>query len=338
MSKSTDDQMGTPNVGITRFSVSVFPHVHSGISIRRLMIGILIALAPPLGFGVAQYGVPALLIILVSVMGAFLTELAIDLFAKRKTVKATNLHALVVGVMVAAMLPSGCPLAIAFLGASLAILIGKAPFGSLGGSFIAPAVLGILILFISYPSAVTHWQFPNQSSEYNQKFVAESPLQAVYADPSDEYDYSPIEMFTGQGKVGAIGATSGLALAVGAFFLFLMRITRIYASIGFVAGLCATAFVLGKMYPEEPTVWFHLVSGYALFAAMFLVNDIPASPVTEIGMVLYGLLVGSLTVVLRWAGLEFGSALFAVALISLAVPFLDKLIGKPTFQSEVKRA
>ncbi|MBN2341447.1 MAG: RnfABCDGE type electron transport complex subunit D [Deltaproteobacteria bacterium] len=321
-----------------RYSVSTFPHIHSGISIRRLMIGIIIALLPPLGFGVVQYGLPAALIIIVSVLGAFFTEFGIDLLAKRKTVKALNLHSVVVGLMLAAMLPSGCPLPIVLLGSVMAILIGKIPFGSLGGSFIAPAILGILILFVSYPKAVTNWQFPNQDAEYNETYAAESPLQAVYTDPSDEYEYSPVKMFTGQGKVGAIGATSGLALTIGAFFLFFMRITRMYATLGYLIGLCATAFVLGKMYPEEPTVWFHLVSGYALFAAMFLVNDIPASPVTETGMILYGVIAGALTIVLRWAGLEFASALFAVAVTSLAVPFLDKLIGKPAYQSEVTRA
>lgn len=318
--------------------VSVHPHIHSKNSIRRLMAGFIIALLPSLGFGVFQYGLQAVLLIAVAVVGAIGTELGIHMLSKHRLMHTMNLHSLVVGLLVAAMLPAGCPLWIVFLGASLAILLGKVPFGSLGGSFIAPAILGMLVLFVSWPSAATQWQFPNESAQYNETFVAESPLEAVTADSSDEYDYSPMKMFVGIDKIGAIGTTSGLALLIGGCFLFALGVIRLYASLGFVIGLVITAFLVGIVHPHQPTLWFHLTTGYALFAAIFLINDIPASPVTEMGMILFGLLAGVLTIVFRYAGMEFASALFAVALSSLAIPFFDKIIGKPTFQSEVKRA
>ncbi|MBN2530259.1 MAG: RnfABCDGE type electron transport complex subunit D [Deltaproteobacteria bacterium] len=314
------------------------PHFHSGVTIRKLMFGLVVALLPPLGFGVYQYGMGALLLIGVSVISAVCVELLVDVTAYRRKTRIFNFHAAVVGLLVAAMLPPGCPLAIAMVGAGLAILLGKAPFGSLGGSFIAPAILGMLILFVSWPQSANQWQFPHESADYNGKYVAESPLQAVYADPSDEYEYSPIKMFLGVNNVGPIGAGSGLALLVGALWLVFMRITRMYATLGYMTGVVIAAGILGAMYPEEPSVWFHLASGYALFAAVFLVNDIPASPVTEPGMVLFGLLSGALTIVLRFAGVELGAALFAVAFSSMAVPFFDKLQAKPAFKSEVPHA
>ncbi len=311
------------------------PHIHSGISIRKLMLGLGVALSPALGFGLYQYGLSAALLIGVCVLASVLTEFVLDTLVHRKTTKITNFHALVMGLMMAAMLPPGCPLPIAAIGAMVAILLGKAPFGSFGGSFIAPAIVGMMVLFVSWPDAVTQWHFPDESEAYNEKYVAETPIEAVHADPSDEYDYSPLRMFTGQGKVGTIGASSGLALTLGALLLFFLRITRMYATLGYLIGVACAAFVLGRFYPEEPTVWFHLTTGYALFAAMFLVNDIPASPVGEWGMVCSGILAGALTIVLRWAGVGFGAALFAVAFVSLLVPFFDRVAAGPTFHNEV---
>ena len=311
------------------------PHFHSSISIQKLMAGLAVALSPALGFGIYQYGLSAVLLIGVCVVASVLTEFALDVLVHRKTTKIFNLHSLVVGLMMAAMLPPGCSLPVAVIGAVVAILLGKAPFGSLGGSFIAPTILGMMVLFVSWPNAVTQWRFPDQSVQYNKEYVAETPIEAVHADPSDEYDYSPLKMFTGAGKVGTIGASSGLALTLGAFLLFFLRITRMYATLGYLVGIATAALIIGKIYPEEPTVWFHLTTGYALFAAMFLVNDIPASPVAERGMLLYGVLAGALTIVLRWAGVGFGAALFAVAFTSLLVPFFDRLAVKSSFRNEV---
>ena len=319
----------------TRFADVIPPHIRGNMTIPRLMTGLAIALSPALGFGVFQYGLRAVILIGCCVVAALGTELLIDICARRKKLKALNLHAVTVGMLIAAMLPPGCPLPVAIAGASVAILLGKAPFGAMGGSFVSPAIVGMLVLMVSWPDALTRWQFPGQTEQYNEMYVAEPPLGAVYADPSDEYEYSPLSMFIGVNKVGPIGASSGLALTLGVLLLVFLRINRMHATFGYLVGLCGTALVMGQLYPEEPAVGFHLTSGYAFLAAMFLVNDIPTSPVTEWGMLVFGIFSGALTIILRWSGVDFGAAIYAVALSSLAVPFFDRLKPKPAFRSEV---
>ena len=136
------------------------PHSFTPITTPKLMLSVVIALIPAVGYGVYLYGFSALALILVSVASAVAAE-----YLFRKLIKASttvgDFSAVVTGLLLALILPPKTPLWMAALGAIFAIVVAKEFFGGLGANPFNPALIGRAFLLMSFPAAMTTWSMPN---------------------------------------------------------------------------------------------------------------------------------------------------------------------------------
>ncbi len=317
--------------------VSMSPHVRHGRTIRHMILTQIAALVPALLFGVIQFGAQALLLVLVGVAGAVLAEAAVCK-ASGRPLSLDDYHAVLVGLVLVLLVPPGVPWWLVLVGGAAAILIGKAPFGPLGGSPIHPALVGLLVVAISWPEAILTYSQPLSAGAALAAVPAEAPLTAVAMDPSDALEYSLTALFLGD-QAGSIGTISPLFILLGGLFLIHRRAGRWQGPVGFLLGMGLAGWIMHAVAPGSfPPASFHLFTGAAFFGAFFLTNDFTSTPVTPWGCFLFGLTAGSLALVFRVTeGLGFGRVAFAVAFVSLLTPLLDR-IGPVPFGKGVRHA
>jgi electron transport complex protein RnfD len=296
-----------------------------------MIITTLAALAPAAAFGIYQFGLPALVLLCVGVLTAVATEAVVNRVA-RQPQSVGDGHAALVGLMVGLMLPAGAPWWLVMVAAAVGILVGKLPFGPLGSAPLSPALVGLLIVAISWPDDVNMFTHPATApAELHAADAApaESPLVAVAIDPSDAADYAPRDLFLGL-QVGPIGGISPLLLLLGGLFLIWRRVARWQGAVGFLLGVAVTAGVAHAVDPGGcAPASFHLLTGLTMFGAFFLCTEWTTTPVTPWGLFLFGLFAGVLTIILRMSDLHFGRVPWAVTLMTLTTPLLDRIAAVP---------
>jgi electron transport complex protein RnfD len=296
-----------------------------------MIITTLAALVPAALFGIYQFGLPALVLLAVGVLTAVATEAVVNKVA-RQPLSVGDGHAALVGLMVGLMLPAGAPWWLVMVAAAVGILVGKLPFGPLGSAPLSPALVGLLIVAISWPDEVNMFAHPATASAELQAVdaaPAESPLLAVAIDPSDAADYTPRDLFLGL-QAGPIGGISPLLLLLGGLFLIWRRVARWQGAVGFLLGVAVTAGVAHAIDPGGcAPASFHLLTGLTMFGAFFLCTEWTTTPVTPWGLFLFGLFAGMLTIILRMSDLHFGRVPWAVTLMTLTTPLLDRIAAVP---------
>jgi electron transport complex protein RnfD len=314
-----------------RFTVSLSPHIRHGRTIRSMILTRIAALAPAALWGFYQFGSKAILVVATAIVGAAVAEATVDKLAV-KPYSIRDFHAVSVGLILGLLLPAGVPLWLGFIGGALGVLIGKKPFGPLGGAPLSPALVGLLILAVSWPAEVTRYVQPSTAPselKTDDAAPAESPEQAAYLDPSDAAEYDAADLFLGM-QVGSIGAISPLLLLVGGLFALWRKAARWQAPLGF---LLATGVAAGIAHGAAPysvaPASFYLLTGGAFFGAFFLCTEWTSTPVTPWGMFVFGALSGGLAIVFRVFGMPFGGVPWAIVLISLGTPLLDRIATAP---------
>ena len=139
-----------------RMKVSSNPHIRSKVTTNGIMLAVAVALMPAAGFGIYNFGIRALWVILVTVASTVLTEFLFGLYKKKTSV--SDLSAVVTGLLLALNLPVTIPLWMAALGGVFAILAVKMLFGGLGQNFMNPALAARCFLLISFPTAMTAFE------------------------------------------------------------------------------------------------------------------------------------------------------------------------------------
>jgi electron transport complex protein RnfD len=296
-----------------------------------MIITIIVALVPAAAFGVYQFGLPAALLLVAGMVTAVATEAVVNKVANQP-LSIFDGHAVLVGLMVGMMLPAGAPIWLVVVAAAAGILVGKMPFGPLGSAPLSPALVGILIIAISWPAEVNMFTTPSTApAELHAADAApaESPLMAVGIDPSDAADYPALDLFLGK-QAGPIGGISPLLLLLGGLFLIWRRVTRWQGAIGYLLGVAVTAGIAHAVDPGGcAPASFHLLTGLTMFGAFFLCTEWTTTPVTPRGLFLFGLIAGVLTIILRMSDLHFGRVPWAITLMTLATPLFDRLAAVP---------
>src|SRR4030042_5868706 len=138
-------------------TVSPSPHIYGSYSVRKLMLGVVIALVPAFIVSVVMYGIGAIIVTFVSIGSCLLFEYLIQKYVLKTEVRITDGSALVTGLLLAFNLPSNLPWWIIIIGSLVAIGIGKMTFGGLGNNPFNPALVGRVFLLFSFPTDMTVW-------------------------------------------------------------------------------------------------------------------------------------------------------------------------------------
>lgn len=190
--------------------VSSNPHIRSKVTTSNIMLAVVIALLPAAGFGIYNFGLDALILILITVVTTVMTEFVYEK-AMHKKVTIGDYSAVVTGLLLALNLPSSAPWWIGVIGGIFAILVVKMLFGGLGQNFMNPALGARCFLLISYTSIMCNFECDAYSGA--------TPLANLKAGES----VNILDMVVGRTS-GTIGETSMIAIVIGACFLLLLGV------------------------------------------------------------------------------------------------------------------
>ena len=312
-----------------KFIVSHAPFWHDGSRISTRNYHIMLATLPALLAGIFYYGVAAVGVVALSVSSAIFWELLINRLS-RKPETIGDGHAALIGLLFAMLLPANFPWWALLVGTFFAVVIGKAVYGGLGCNPFNPVVVAIAALGLSWKELL---DFNVALQHFDLNFAMLYPLTALkYFGTQAVEHYSALDLLLGR-QSGGIGATFGLGLILGGAYLLLRGFIRWEISLSFIAGVMVTALLFnladGSRFAGPA---FHVLTGYTLIGAFFLATDDSSSPVNLIPMLIYGAGAGILTVLIRNIGAYVDGVIFAILVMNLVNPLLDKIrpqaIGK----------
>ncbi|MCL1863107.1 MAG: RnfABCDGE type electron transport complex subunit D [Defluviitaleaceae bacterium] len=305
------------------YTVTSTPHIHSTDTIDKTMRYVLLALVPATIAGVVFFGLRALMIILISIAAAIIFEVLFQKTAKRP-VTVSDGSAAVTGLLLGLVLPPAVPLWFPIVGAFVAIIVVKQLFGGLGQNFLNPALAARAVLMAAYALPMTAGFFePQGLYNWTDIDVVASPTPLAIIGSEGFYPAAADFVAAFVGNIsGSIGETSVIALLIGAAFLFYKKVISWHIPICFIASAGVFVFI----FNPNMLALYHLITGGLMLGAFFMATDYPTSPMTPMGKVVFGIGCGILTGIIRlFGGFPEGVA-YAILLMNLTVPLIDRYV------------
>ncbi len=296
------------------------PHGHTHRSTSWAMYHVLIALLPAVACSFYFFRLPAVGVMVVSVMACVATEWAITRFMLRRGNTIYDGSALLTGVLLALNLPSNLPLWMVAAGGVMAIGVAKMAFGGLGCNIFNPALVGRVFLLISFPVAMTSWPVPLNIDGITGPTVL--GLEKMGELDASSLDITP--MLTGN-MGGSMGEVSDLALLAGFGYLLAVRVIKWQIPVCVILGLAAVDLLAG--WP----VLVDILSGGLLLGAIFMATDYVTSPMTNRGMMWYGFAIGAITAVIRRWGAYPEGVSFAILIMNGFTPLINRIFKPSRF-------
>ena len=308
--------------------LSPSPHIHSGNTVSQAMYGVLAALIPAFLVSLWFFGIGALIVTATSVLSCVLCEYLIRKYLLKEKPDIGDGSAILTGVLLAFNLPSNLPVWIVVIGAAVAIGIGKMSFGGLGCNIFNPALAGRVFLLISFPVQMTSWPVPEVLSlHYTDALTGATTLTQLKMNLSADFSYT--DMLTGN-TGGSLGEMSGIALLLGWAYLSWKKIITWHIPVSILGTVTLFSLLIGV----DPVV--QLLSGGLLLGAIFMATDYVTSPMSKIGMLVYGVGIGLLTVVIRqWGAYPEGMS-FAILIMNAFTPLINMYIKPKRFGESVQ--
>lgn len=308
-----------------KFIVSHAPFWHNGSRISERSYHTIFAALPAVLAGIFCYGISALGVIALAMSSAILWERVFNWVSKRP-VSVNDGNAALIGLLFAMLMPATTPWWAVITGTFLAVIIGKQIYGGIGANPFSPPVVAVAIMMVSWKN---FFDFDHALLNYELDFAMVYPLSALKNFGVDAISaFSTGDLLLGK-QLGGIGSTFGLGLILGGVYLIIRGFIRWEISLSFLIGVFITALLFNASGPDKYAgPMFHIFTGYTLIGAFFLATDDSSSPVNCIPMILYGLLGGIMTVLIRNIGVYVDGVIFAILIINLVNPLLDKIRPK----------
>jgi len=324
-------------MALPRFSS---PHATGANRTQKVMLQVLAALAPGALALIALYGVGTLFNLLWCSAVALGTEaLMLHLRKRPLAVFLKDGSALVTAVLLALALPPYAPWWLSLLATAFALVFGKHLYGGLGQNPFNPAMLGYVVVLVSFPLEMTRWPSPDAGLGLVDGL---SRILGLGAPPPDawagataldvlknNHSLTIDELLTQSAAFGHVGGRGvelvNLAFLAGGLFLLWRKLFTWHAPVGMLGGLFVMSLLFwnGSGSDSHGSPLFHLFSGAAMLGAFFIVTDPVSGATSNRGRLVFGLGVGIVTYVIHaWGGYPDGVA-FAVLLMNLAAPTID---------------
>jgi len=328
--------------------ISSSPHIVKGRSTEDIMKNVVWALLPVVFFSVYSFGLNALLVIFTATFASVITEHALCKFSKKETT-VSDYSAVITGLLLGLTLPPSFPLWMAFVGGFIGIALGKYIFGGLGYNVFNPALVARAVLQAAFPVAITTWHpafLTNRFSTISGSVFTGPFMEPQYdaisgATPLSAFKFDGITTSTMDlafGQIsGSAGETCAIIIALGGIYLIArnMMSWRIPVAVLLSAFLLSGALYLfnSEVYPSPV---FMLLSGGLMLGAVYMATDMVSSPITPLGLWIYGAIIGILTIVIRiWGGLSEG-VMYAILLANAISPHIDSLIKNRVYGTKRK--
>ena len=329
--------------------VSCSPHISQRYSTRQVMVDVIIGLAPAFLFAVYYFRQYALILVSTCVLTCVLTEWICNLICKKQD-SLGDLSAVVTGIILAFSVPPSLPWWSAVIGSVFAVAIGKMVFGGLGANIFNPAMVGRAFLTASFGMLMTTWTVPatidaampavSVASQIADARTQATPLAWSKEVIKHKADVRIVngqirEMFFGE-VGGCLGETSVLALIIGGIYLLIRKTISFHIPLAVLLSAGAFAAIAYFINPEANMLpMAHITGGGLLICAFFIATDPVTAPLTRRGMWLFGIGIGTITMLIRVVGEYPGGVMYSVLLMNAFTPLIDRLFkripagGKP---------
>ena len=335
---------------LENITVSPAPHISKPLSTRTVMIDVIIALIPAMAAAGYYFRMYALILIPTCVISAVATEWLCNVIRKKPNPLDSlgDFSAVVTGIILALSLPPSLPVWAAIIGSAFSIAIGKMVFGGLGANIFNPAMVGRAFLTVSFGMLMTTWTVPATIDSTMPRIAADNIHARTQATPlawskdalkaktgSEVVNDQLADMFTGE-IGGCLGETSALALLLGGIYLLIRRTINFHIPLA----VLLSAFVFPTIaYLINSNAYIsplsHLCSGGLLIGAFFIATDPVTAPLSTKGMWIFGIGVGTITMLIRIVGEYPEGVMFSILLMNAVTPLIDRLCklipagGKP---------
>ncbi|MCF2668677.1 MULTISPECIES: RnfABCDGE type electron transport complex subunit D [Lachnospiraceae] len=302
--------------------MSSSPHIRSKDTTSSIMMWVTIALLPASAFGVWNFGLSALIMLISTTAASVLTEYIYEKLMHKK-ITIGDWSAVVTGLLLGLNMPASAPWWMGVIGGIFAILIVKQLFGGLGQNFMNPALGARCFLLISFTSQMTTFVYDGVSGP--------TPLAQLKAGEA----VNSMDMLIGT-IPGTIGETSVIAIIIGAIILILKGIIDLRIPGTYIVSFIIFIGIFGPF--ANPNVGFfdpqyitaHLCGGGLMLGAWFMATDYVTSPITKKGQYVYGILLGVLTGLFRLFGGSAEGVSYAIIISNLIVPLIERVtLPKP---------
>lgn len=302
--------------------MSSSPHIRSSVTSSKIMIYVTIALLPACAFGVWNFGVSALIMLISTTVAAVLTEYIYEKLM-HKPITIGDFSAVVTGLLLGMNMPASAPWWMGALGSVFGILVVKQLFGGLGQNFMNPALGARCFLLISFAGQMTSFVYDGVSGA--------TPLATLKAGGS----VNTMNMLIGT-IPGTIGETSVIAIIIGAIFLILMGVIDLRIPGTYIVTFAIFVGIFGHFqnsavgFFDPQYITAHLCGGGLMLGAWFMATDYVTSPITKKGQYVYGALLGILTGLFRLFGGSAEGVSYAIIISNLLVPLIERVtLPKP---------
>lgn len=302
------------------------------------MYDVIIALIPALAVSFYFFGWDAFVVTLTSVAACMLFEWLISRFLMgRKELTILDGSAILTGLLLALNVPSTLPLWIIVIGALVAIGIGKMSFGGLGSNIFNPAIVGRVMLLISFPVQMTSYPMPRGMEATLDATSGATPLAiakgVVRGSEGFTMDKLPSLVDNLLGSVGgSLGEVSAVALLIGFAYLLIRKVITWHIPVAIIATVAIFAGIMNLANPEVYAgPLFHILSGGLLLGAIFMATDYVTSPMSNSGMLLYGVMIGIITMLIRLFGAYPEGMSFAILFMNGIVPIINRYMPPHLF-------
>ena len=272
-------------------NVSSSPHVRCGVSTKNLMYDVAIAMLPATIWGVMQFGIYSLIVVVATVLSCVLSEYLFETLM-HKPVTISDGSALVTGMILG---------------------LNKQLYGGLGQNWMNPALAARCFMLISFAQAMTKFTDP-----VTDAVASATPLAAIKA--GDTYDLAA--MFIGK-IPGTIGEVSVIALLIGAAYLLVKKVITIRIPAAYILSFAVFAFIFGQHNINY--VLAEVCGGGLIFGAFFMATDYVTSPITAKGQIVFGICLGILTGLFRIFGSGAEGVSYAIIFCNMLVPLIEKV-------------
>lgn len=307
-----------------RLTVSSSPHIRHEDSSKGIMLDVIISLLPLTVAACIMYGWYSLLLTVVTVVAAVVSEYVCCKVMKRKN-SIYDLSAVVTGLILALNLPPHLPLWMAVIGSVIAIVVVKMMFGGIGHNFANPAITARIALLVSFPSAMTAWVVPKGAEVITGATDATSMATPL---TTDGYSYTQLFM----GRIpGSLGETFKFLIVLAFLYLVIRRVISPVIPLVTVG----TVALMSVIFGIDPL--YMILSGGLLFGAVFMATDYVTSPINWKGHIIYGVGIGALTFLIRRFGYLPEGVSYAILLMNLFVPYINRITAPKPFGWEAKK-
>lgn len=294
------------------------PHIRDTLTSKKVMVYVLIALAPAVLFSFYYFKLQAMALFFSMMVSTFVFDISLQKISG-KNITWFYPSSYVTSVLLYMTLPPSLPLWIAIIGVAISLGIGKYAFGY-GNSIFNPALVGRAFLVASWPGHMTNWVWPDSITSATP--LAMEAGQAANLLGGQLAVYS--RLFTGN-IAGSLGETSALALLAGGIFLIYKRIIDWRIPLIYIGGIALTSMLT----LHDPVL--QVFSGGLFLGAFFMATDYCTIPLTKNGKMIFALGCAILTAIFRFYSSMPEGVMYSILLMNSASPLIDRFTRTRTF-------